>query len=182
MRKLAKHHQSILSSGPPPKSCCDPSPCDRRAFKSLFNGKDLSGWNGVSGRKIQIQVPCDVGRLAQRKDGPVDLQTEKTFSDFLLQGECISNGKHLNSGSSSAAYRTQYQQGYEMQIRNQWEGTDRSKPVDFWTGARSTRRQPARRVVSTDNEWFTFTLLATGNHFVTWVNGYTPSSTGPYST
>ena len=58
-----------------------------------------------------------------------------------------------------------------MQIRNQWQGDDRTKPVDFGTGA-IYRRQPARKVVSSDHEWFTMTLIAHGNHFATWVNGY----------
>ncbi|HEV3144559.1 MAG TPA: DUF1080 domain-containing protein, partial [Gemmataceae bacterium] len=34
------------------------------------------------------------------------------------------------------------------------------------------RRQPARKVVSSDHEWFTMTIAAHGNHLATWVNGY----------
>ena len=105
------------------------------------------------------------------KDGPGDLQTEKQFADFIFQGECISNGKHLNSGIFFRCLPGQYQQGYEMQIRNQWEGDDRTKPVDFGTGA-IYRRQPARKVVSTDGEWFGMTLIAHGRHISTWINGY----------
>ena len=36
--------------------------------------------------------------------------------------------------------------GYECQIRNQWEGKDRTKPVDIGTGGLYFR-QPARKVV-----------------------------------
>jgi hypothetical protein len=50
-------------------------------------------------------------------------------------------------------------------------GDDRTKPVDFGTGA-IYRRQPARKVVSTDGEWFTMTVAAHGRHIATWVNGY----------
>jgi hypothetical protein len=39
------------------------------------------------------------------------------------------------------------------------------------TGAISNR-QKARKVVSSDNEWFTMTVLAQGNHLATWVNGF----------
>jgi hypothetical protein len=42
--------------------------------------------------------------------------------------------------------------------------------VDFGTGA-IYRRQPARKEVAKDKEWFTMTLIAHGNHFATWVNG-----------
>src|SRR5262249_9764147 len=42
--------------------------------------------------------------------------------------------------------------------------------VDFGTGA-IYRRQPARKQMSKDNEWFTMTVVAQGRHFATWVNG-----------
>jgi hypothetical protein len=105
------------------------------------------------------------------KDGPGDLQTTEQWADFVLQLECISNGEHLNSGIFLRCLPGQYQQGYEAQIRNQWMGDDRTKPVDFGTGA-IYRRQPARKVVSTDKEWFTLTLVAFGPRLATWVNGY----------
>jgi hypothetical protein len=138
-------------------------------LKPIFNGKDLTGWRGFPGRKSKFTVN-DRGEL-NVKDGPGDLQTEGQWADFVLQLECISNGKHLNSGIFFRCIPNEYQQGYEAQIRNQWEGDNRNKPVDFGTGA-IYRRQPARRVVSTDNEWFTMTIIAHGNHIATWVNGY----------
>ena len=142
-------------------------------LRPLFNGKDLTGWKLFDGDRNRTKSKFTVtseGWL-NVKDGPGDLQTEKTFGDFVFQGECISNGKHLNSGLFFRCIANQYQNGYEMQIRNQWEGEDRTKPVDFGTGA-IYRRVPARKVVSTDGEWFTMTLVAHANHFATWVNGY----------
>ena len=65
------------------------------------------------------------------KDGNGDLQTEETFGDFVLQLEIISNGTHLNSGVFFRALPGQFWSGYESQIRNQWEGDDRTRPVDF---------------------------------------------------
>src|SRR5262249_19249923 len=55
--------------------------------------------------------------------------------------------------------------------RNQWEKDDRTKPVDYGTGG-IYNRQPARKVVSSDREWFTMAVVAHGNHIATWVNGY----------
>ena len=89
----------------------------------------------------------------------------------MVQLECISNGTHLNSGLFFRAIPDLYQEGYEAQIRNEWKDDDRTKPVDFGTGA-IYRRQPARKVVSTDGEWFTMTVAAHGRHIATWVNGY----------
>jgi hypothetical protein len=138
-------------------------------LQPIFNGKNLTGWSEFPGRKSKFKV-TEQGEL-NVQDGPGDLQTEGQWADFVLQLECISHGKHLNSGIFFRCIPGEYQNGYEAQIRNQWEGDDRSKPVDFGTGA-IYRRQPARRVVSSDNEWFTLTLAAQGNHLATWVNGY----------
>jgi len=137
----------------------------------FFNGKDLTGWKVFSGDRYKSKFTVTPEGWINVKNGPGDLQTEKTFADFIFQGECISNGNHLNSGIFFRCLPNQYQMGYEMQIRNEWKGDDRKQPVDFGTGA-IYRRQPSRKVVSTDREWFTMTLVAQGNHFATWVNGY----------
>jgi hypothetical protein len=138
----------------------------------LFNGKDLAGWKeipGPKGPRSKFTV-TEKGEL-NVKDGPGFLQTEGQWDDFVLQLEVIANGKHLNSGVFFRGLAGQHWSGYEAQIRNQWEGDDRTKPVDFGTGA-IYRRQAARKVVSSDNEWFTLTVVAHGNHLATWVNGY----------
>ncbi|HJZ56937.1 MAG TPA: DUF1080 domain-containing protein [Gemmataceae bacterium] len=138
----------------------------------LFNGKDLSGWKVFADPKrmnTKFEVTKD-GELSA-KNGPGDLQTEKQFDNFLLQLECKTNGKGLNSGVFFRCVPGQYQNGYEAQIHNAFKDDDRTKPVDFGTGA-IYRRVPARKVVSNDNEWFTMTVVADGNHFATWVNGY----------
>lgn len=142
-----------------------------KEMASLFNGKDLTGWKVFPGDRYKSRFSVTPEGWINVKDGPGDLQTEKSYADFVFQGECISNGDHLNSGIFFRCIANQYQNGYEMQIRNQWQGNDRTKPVDFGTGA-IYRQQPARKVVSTDREWFTMTLVAHGNHFATWVNGY----------
>jgi len=139
----------------------------------LFNGKDLTGWKVFAGDPKRAATKFEVttdGELAV-KNGPGDLQTEKTFGDFVFQMECKTNGKWLNSGVFFRCVPDQYQNGYEAQIQNGFLGDDRTKPVDFGTGA-IYRRVPARKVVSNDNEWFTLTVLADGPHVATWVNGY----------
>jgi hypothetical protein len=140
--------------------------------KALFNGKDLTGWKIFDDPKraaTKFEVTKD-GELSARS-GPGDLQTEKAFDNFVLQLECKTNGKWLNSGVFFRCIPNQYQNGYECQIQNGYTGDDRAKPIDFGTGA-IYRRIAARKVVSNDNEWFTMTLVADGKHFSTWVNGY----------
>ena len=89
----------------------------------------------------------------------------------MLQLDVISNGKQLNSGVFFRAIPGQFWSGYESQIRNQWEGDDRTKPVDYGTGG-VYNQQKTRKVVSSDGEWFTKTIVAHGKHISVWVNGY----------
>jgi len=160
-------------------------------LKSIFNGKDLAGWREFPGKKSKFTVN-ERGEL-NVKNGGGDLQTEGQWGDFVLLLECISNGKHLNSGVFFRCRPGEYQNGYEAQIRNQFTakptqsytledydpqthkkiGTKKAlfTAVDYGTGA-IYRRQPARKEASRDNEWFTMTIVVQGNHFATWVNGY----------
>ncbi len=158
--------------------------------KSLFNGKDLTGWKEFPNKKSKFTV-TDKGEI-NVKDGPGDLQTVGKYKDFILQLECISNGKHLNSGIFFRCRDNEYQNGYEAQIRNQFtpDATQKylieeydpktnkllgkkeimSTAFDYGTGA-IYRRVPARKQMSKDGEWFGMTVVAHGNHLATWVNG-----------
>lgn len=140
--------------------------------KPLFNGKDLAGWKVTQTDPKRTATKFEVtkdGELSAR-NGPGDLHTEQAFDDFVLQLECKTLGKGLNSGVFFRCIPDQYQNGYEAQIQNAYLG-DRTKPLDYGTGA-IYRRIAARKVVADDNEWFTLTLAAQGPHIATWVNGY----------
>lgn len=140
-----------------------------RGLKSIFNGKDLTGWNMIPDRKSVYSVTPE-GWLNVR-NGNGDLQSEGRYGDFVFQLDIISNGEHLNSGVFFRALPGQFWSGYESQIRNQWQGDDRTQPVDYGTGG-IYNRQPARKVVSSDHEWFTKTIVAHGRHLAVWINGY----------
>src|SRR5262249_278427 len=144
--------------------------------KAIFNGKNLEGWKEFPGKKSKFTVNDKLELNV--KDGPGDLQTEGKYGDFLLQLNCISHGKHLNSGIFFRCREGEYQNGYEAQIRNQFmpEPTQeyvieeydpkthelvgkkkiKSTAVDYGTGA-IYRRMPARKEVAKDGEWFTLT-------------------------
>lgn len=140
-------------------------------LKPIFNGKDLTGWKPFAGEKYKSKFEVTPAGELHVTNGPGDLQTEKKYANFVLQFECKTNGKALNSGIFFRCLPDQYQNGYEAQIQNAYKDNDRTKPADFGTGA-IYRRVPARKVVSNDNEWFTMTVAADGNRIATWVNGY----------
>lgn len=140
------------------------------AATPLFNGKDLSGWKEQSRGGKSSKWTVAEGGVLRCQDGPGDLQTEGQWADFVLQAEVKTHGEGLNSGFFFRAIPGEYQNGYEAQINNKFKDGDRAKPADFGTGA-IYRRIAARRIVANDNEWFTLTVVAHGNHIATWVNG-----------
>ncbi len=140
-------------------------------LKPIFDGKDLTGWKEVHTNRTRSKFSVTPQGWLNIANGPGDLQTDGQWADFVLQLDCISNGDHLNSGVFFRCIPGQFWSGYEAQIRNQWQGDDRTRAVDYGTGG-IYNRQPARKVVSSDREWFTMTVAAHGKHLAVWVNGY----------
>lgn len=137
-------------------------------LQPIFNGKDLAGWYILPNYKSKFAV---VDGALNILDGRGQIETEAVYKDFLLQLDIISNGDQLNSGVFFRGPAKVIWKGYESQIRNQWEGDDRARPVDFGTGG-IYGNQPARWVVPDDREWFQKTIVCDGNHMAVWVNGY----------
>ena len=138
-------------------------------LQNIFNGKDLSSWKVREGMKSEFTVTSE-GYL-NVKDGRGQIETEGEYGNFLLQLECIANGRQLNSGVFFRCIPGDVMMGYESQIHNGFRDGDRSLPVDCGTGG-IFRRQDARRVVADDFVWFHKTLVADGAHIAVWVNGY----------
>jgi hypothetical protein len=138
-------------------------------LQSLFDGKDLNGWSQRGAEKCKFDA-TSAGEL-HLTNGPGQIETEKDFTNFVLQLECKVNGDGLNSGIFFRTLRNGRWAGYESQIHNGFKEGDRTKPKDYGTGA-IYRRQPARRIVADDHKWFAKTIVADGPHVAVWVNGY----------
>lgn len=139
--------------------------------RELFNGESLDGWSEVDGSKSRFEV---VDGAIHVTNGPGFLQTDADYDDFMLHVEARTNGEALNSGVFFRAMPGTAEapsHGYEMQIQNGFRNDDRTQPADSGTGA-IFRRAAARYVVGSDHEWLTATLIAQGDRFATWVNGY----------
>jgi hypothetical protein len=135
-------------------------------LESIFNGRDLTGWQAYPGKPSVFAVN-DAGELTI-KNGPGQLESE--YADFCLRLDVFVNGKGLNSGVFFRSLPGELWQGYEAQIQNAYKETP-EEPVDCGTGG-FYRRQNARRIVARDFEWFVLTVIAAENHFAAWVNGY----------
>ena len=137
-------------------------------LKSLFNGKDLTGWRKHPESKSEFTVSS--AETLDVRNGRGQLETEAQFGDFVLQLECFTAGNGLNSGVFFRSLPGELTNGYECQIQNAFKDDDRTKPVDCGTGG-FYRRQGARMVNANDREWFLMTLAADGPHMAAWVNG-----------
>ena len=138
-------------------------------MKSLFNGKDLTGWKTYPDMQSEFSVTPQ-GWL-HVSNGKGQLETVGRWADFTLQLEVFVGGKALNSGIFFRSIPGDPMNGYESQIHNGYLDGDRTKPVDGGTGA-IFRRQNARQVVANDFEWFYKTIHADDKHMAVWVNGY----------
>jgi hypothetical protein len=138
-------------------------------IKSLFNGKDLSGWKTYPELPARFSVTPEGWLNVKGGRGP--LESRGQYADFTMQLEVFVNGKALNSGVFFRAMPGDpAMNGYEVQIQNGFLGGDRTKPQDCGTGG-IFRRQDARRVLADDFAWFPMTIHADGRHVAAWVNG-----------
>jgi len=137
-------------------------------LKSLFNGKDLSGWDASQSGASVFRVN-DRGEI-HVANGKGQLETEGRYADFVFQTECFCNGKELNSGFFFRCIPGDQQMGYESQIHNGTTDGDVNRPNNCGTGG-IFRRQEARKVMAKDFEWFSKTIIADGPHMAVWVNG-----------
>ena len=145
-------------------------------LESLFDGESLKGWRKVDRPNKPMPHEWSVREgLIHVEKGAGQLETEKTFKDFVFQLDIRTNApdadSHPNSGVFFRGDAGGFWTGYESQIRNQFEEGDRTRPVDFGTGGLYFYH-PARRVIPGDGEFFTKTITAKGRHIAVWVNGY----------
>lgn len=140
----------------------------------LFNGRDLAGWRVERGGNWSVRDGA-----VHVEGGPGMLESERVWDDFVLQIDVRTNpakpGDHPNSGLFFRGDRGVFWSGYESQIRNEHEGDDPAKPVDFGTGG-IYRSQPARRIVAKDGEWMTKTIAVQGRRISVWVDGFPVTS------
>ena len=138
-------------------------------MESLFNGKDLAGWEPYPDMASVFSVTPEGWLHVQNGKG--QLETTGRYGDFTLQLETYVNGQGLNSGIFFRSIPGDFWMGYESQISNAYQDGDRTKPTDCGTGG-IFRRQNARKVVADDFAWFYTTIHADGPHMAVWVNGY----------
>ncbi len=156
------------------KETLAPLAAPRSEYRSLFNGRDLTGWK---------THPADKAKWTVNKDGtltgsgpPGDLFTERDdFENFQFRVEAKIN----DGGNSGQYFRARFEKawpaGYEAQIDVNHSDKVRTGSLYPSFNPKLTPEQRKQVVVLDQlhkpNEWFTQEVIAHGNHIVINVNG-----------
>lgn len=141
---------------------------------TIFNGTKLDGWQRID----RAQIPDDkrptwtvADGTLQAVGGPGAMEYHaRQFGDLIVQLDIRTRIRHANGGVFFRSIPGDFMNGYEAQIYNRAENGDPARPAHHSTGALDDR-QSARRLVSRDHQFFKMTVIATGPHIATWVNG-----------
>ena len=146
----------------------------------LFDGADLAGWKQVApppakpskfSKLLPIKSKPKPGVWAAEKgsihagDGADQLETERTFSDFVLQLQVRADSRDKKHHPDGAILLRgdpgKYHTGYRVVFHN--GGAQPSGTL--------ADLQPARKALGEDNNFFLATVAAYGRHFTVWMNG-----------
>ncbi|GAF02263.1 3-keto-disaccharide hydrolase [Saccharicrinis fermentans] len=142
--------------------------------KSLFNGKNLKGWQVLIGDaefKVEDGVIVGVSKATRQS---TFLATKKEYTNFILEYEMMV-GEGLNTG---VQIRTQFDDVKKHLFGLQVEGDDSERG---WTGGIYDQGRKGWRYPLTYNpnaknvfrkgQWNRIKVVAYENHIATWLNG-----------
>ena len=138
---------------------------------SLFNGKDLAGWQGMGGSPDNWAVKegnltCTGGKGAQW------LATSREYGDFDLSLE-FSLPANGNSGVFIRAPRqgAPWVAGMEIQLLDDYGPKWKNLKPDQFTGAIYAALAPTKRATKKAGEWQSLRIRCVGRMCAVWVNG-----------
>jgi len=151
-------------------------PLEEPHWISLFNGRDLSGWEVRNGSSTVLVDNGTMAAFHQDSTSHTYLTTKKSYGDFILELDVKVVGD-LNSGilfrgQSNPDLRNGKVHGYQMEIDQsdrQWTGGIYEEMGRGWLHSMKgkTDAQNAYR----PSEWNHYRIEAIGSHFRIWING-----------
>jgi hypothetical protein len=145
------------------------------SWVSLFNGKDLEGWEQKNGlAKYTVEDGCIVGKSVPNSANSF-LCTKKDYADFELEFE-VKVDAALNSGvqirsQSLPRYQEGRVHGYQVEIAvNGFSGGiyDESRRNKFLNDPAKPSAEVQKLVK--DNQWAKYRVVCLGDHIQVWVN------------
>jgi len=170
-RRLAPRFLSLLLSA----FACGAAWGAEAGWVSLFNGKDLDGWEQKNGlAKYEAKDGAIVGTTAPNSPNSF-LCTKKHYGDFELEFE-VKVDRELNSGvqirsHSKPDYQNGRVHGYQVEIAvGGFSGGvyDEARRGKFLNASGPT---DAIRKLLKENEWNKYRVICRGSSIQTWVNG-----------
>ena len=139
--------------------------------RALFNGEDLSGWQGMGGEAKNWGVE-DGALIGTGGEGAQWLATEAEYDDFDLSLE-FKLPEDGNSGVFIRAPRegTPYVDGMEIQLLDDRGEKWKNLNPDQFTGAIYAAAAPDQRATKPAGEWQSMRIRCFGRSCQVWVNG-----------
>lgn len=142
-----------------------------QGFTALFNGKDLSGWQGIEGPNTNW-VAKDGILSCTGKKGSQWIATKKEFSNFDLRLEY----KIPTDGNSGVFIRAPKEgnpwvTGLEIQVLDDYGPKWKDLKPDQFTAAIYAVQPPSERATKKAGEWQTLRIRCAGSMCRVWVNG-----------
>ena len=129
---------------------------------------DLANWTAYPDMAGKFEIVED--GLLRVTDGRGQLESKKSYDDFVLFAEAKTMSENLNSGIFFRCIPGETMNGYECQINHAVKEGNPLAPADCGTGG-IFRRSDARIVAASDREWFTMMLVTNRAQVAAWVNG-----------
>jgi hypothetical protein len=140
-------------------------------FQPLFNGKDLTGWQGMGGPTTNWAIK-DGMLSCTGKGGSKWIATKEVFGDFELRIEFNipvngNSGVFIRAPEKGAAWVA----GMEIQVLDDYgEKWKNLKPAQF-TGSIYAVQAPEKRVTRKAGEWQSMRIRCAGAKCDVWING-----------
>jgi hypothetical protein len=145
-------------------------------WKSLFNGKDLTGWKQLNGQaKYEVKNNMIVGTTVSDQPNSF-LCTAEAYGDFVLELELFVDST-MNSGvqfrsESKADYLNGRVHGYQMEVdpsKRAWSGGIYDEGRRLWLYTMEYN-DPGKKAFG-NGQWNKYRIECIGSHIRTWVNG-----------
>lgn len=134
---------------------------------TVLPAKELTDWKASDGEGFQGKLD-DEGTLVL-SGGKGHMELMQTLGDFCVQTRVKTLANNVNSGIFLRCIPGEEMNGYECQLHHGFN-KDRRLPADSGMGG-IFRRQPARAVLSDEDQTAHVTVVADGPHFASWVEG-----------
>ncbi len=145
-------------------------------WKSLFNGKNLDGWEQLNGKaRYEVKNGEIIGTTVPKEPNSF-LATKEKYGDFILELELLVNNE-MNSGiqirsESSADYQNYRVHGYQVEV----DPSDRAWSGGIYDEARrgwlyQLDINPKGQKAFKRDAWNKYRIECIGNSIRTWING-----------